>query len=68
MTFGELRDYDCVGIAPKVKIFLPDDADHSAAARELTIPTVGVHGFEYPDDAPADSADVHDPRTPPGTV
>jgi len=52
VTFGELRDYDCVGIAPKVKIFLPDDADHSAAARELTIPTVGVHGFEYPDDAP----------------
>lgn len=52
VTFGELGDYDCQGIAPKVKIFLPDDADEAAAARELTIPTVGARGFEYADDAP----------------
>ena len=43
---GGLADYECEGLAPKVKLFLPSGPGSSA------IPEVGMSGFVYPPGAP----------------
>ncbi|WP_430336011.1 siderophore-interacting protein [Rhodococcus sp. ACT016] len=45
VTLGgpELRDYECSGLAPKVKVFIPTDP-----ASESPVPALGPSGFEYP--------------------